>query len=174
MMRGARINQLRAPPGRQGAPGTTRFYSALEDELMRLFGQERLQKMMDFVKFTDETPIEAGILSRSIENAQSKVENHNYEIRKQVLEYDDVMNKQREVIYGERRRVLEGQPLRDFFIDTLRDKVDYAVDTGAPEEKHPSEWDLSATLDELELLFPIKEHVTVEELEKLDRGAMKE
>ncbi len=116
-------NQLRGRAGRQGDPGTTRFYIALEDELMRLFGQERLQKMMDFVKFTDETPIEAGILSRSIENAQSKVENHNYEIRKQVLEYDDVMNKQREVIYGERRRVLEGQPLRDFFVDTLRNKV---------------------------------------------------
>ncbi len=167
-------NQLRGRAGRQGDPGTTRFYIALEDELMRLFGQERLQKMMDFVKFTDETPIEAGILSRSIENAQSKVENHNYEIRKQVLEYDDVMNKQREVIYGERRRVLEGQPLRDFFVDTLRKKVGYAVDTGAPEEEHPSEWNLGATLDELEQLFPIKEHVTVEELEKLDRDGMKE
>src|SRR5581483_9669124 len=134
-------NQLRGRSGRQGDPGSTRFYIALEDELMRLFGQERLQKMMDFVKFTDETPIEAGILSRSIENAQSKVENHNYEIRKSVLEYDDVMNKQREIIYGERRRVLEGQPLRDFFIDTLRRKTSYAVDAGAPEEEHPSEWD---------------------------------
>src|ERR1700736_899623 len=139
-------NQLRGRAGRQGDPGTTRFYIALEDELMRLFGQERLQKMMDFVKFTDETPIEAGILSRSIENAQSKVENHNYEIRKQVLEYDDVMNKQREIIYGERRKVLKGQPLRDFFIDTLRRKVGFAVDAGAPEEEHPSEWNLAATL----------------------------
>src|ERR1700694_4492207 len=174
MMRGARINQLRAPPGRQGAPGTTRFYSALEDELMRLFGQERLQKMMDFVKFTDETPIEAGILSRSIENAQSKVENHNYEIRKQVLEYDDVMNKQREVIYGERRKVLEGQSLRDYFIDVLRRKTGSAGDTGAPEEEHPSDWNLQAILDEVELLFPIKDDVTVEELEKLDRDGMKE
>src|SRR6202790_491227 len=137
-------NQLRGRAGRQGDPGTTRFYIALEDELMRLFGQERLQKMMDFVKFTDETPIEAGILSRSIENAQSKVENHNYEIRKQVLEYDDVMNKQREIIYGERRKVLEGQSLRDFFVDTLRRKAGYAVDAGAPEEEHPSEWDLPA------------------------------
>ena len=131
-------NQLRGRAGRQGDPGTTRFYIALEDELMRLFGQERLQKMMDFVKFTDETPIEAGILSRSIENAQSKVENHNYEIRKSVLEYDDVMNKQREIIYAERRRVLEGQSLREFFVDTLRRKAGYAVDTGAPAEEHPS------------------------------------
>jgi preprotein translocase subunit SecA len=167
-------NQLRGRAGRQGDPGTTRFYIALEDELMRLFGQERLQKMMDFVKFTDETPIEAGILSRSIENAQSKVENHNYEIRKSVLEYDDVMNKQREVIYGERRRVLEGQPLRDFFVDTLRRKTAYAVDAGAPEEKHPADWDLPSILDEIELIFPIKEDVSVADLEKLDRDGMKE
>ncbi|HYZ15132.1 MAG TPA: preprotein translocase subunit SecA, partial [Candidatus Acidoferrum sp.] len=167
-------NQLRGRAGRQGDPGTTRFYIALDDELMRLFGAERIQKMMDFVKFTDETPIEAGILSRSIENAQSKVENHNYEIRKQVLEYDDVMNKQREIIYGERRRVLEGQSLRDFFVDSLRDKVRVAVDAGAPQEKHPSEWDLPVILDELELLFPVKEHITVDELEKLDRDGMNE
>ncbi len=167
-------NQLRGRSGRQGDPGTTRFYIALEDELMRLFGQERLQKMMDFVKFTDETPIEAGILSRSIENAQSKVENHNYEIRKSVLEYDDVMNKQREIIYGERRRVLEGQSLRDFFVETLRRKTGYAVDAGAPEEEPPSEWNLQTILDEVELIFPIKEHVSVADLEKLDRDGMKE
>ncbi|MBV9439708.1 MAG: SEC-C domain-containing protein, partial [Candidatus Eremiobacteraeota bacterium] len=166
-------NQLRGRSGRQGDPGSTRFYVALEDEVMRLFGQERLQKMMDFVKFTDETPIEAGILSRSIENAQSKVENHNYEIRKSVLEYDDVMNKQREIIYGERRRVLEGQSLRDFFVDTLRRKADYAVDTGAPENEHPTEWKLDAILDELELIVPVKDQITVEDLERLDRDGMK-
>jgi preprotein translocase subunit SecA len=141
---------------------------------MRLFGAERIQKMMDFVKFTDETPIEAGILSRSIENAQSKVENHNYEIRKQVLEYDDVMNKQREIIYGERRRVLQGEPMRDFMLQTLRTKVEFAVDSGAPPEEHPSEWDLDEILAEVELIFPVREHVTVEDLEKLDRDEMKE
>ncbi|HTW85998.1 MAG TPA: preprotein translocase subunit SecA [Candidatus Sulfotelmatobacter sp.] len=167
-------NQLRGRSGRQGDPGTTRFYIALEDELMRLFGQERLQKMMDFVKFTDETPLESGLLGRSIENAQSKVENHNYEIRKSVLEYDDVMNKQREIIYAERRRVLEGQPLRDFFVDTLRRKAGYAVDTGAPEEEHPSEWNLQAIIDEMDLIFPVKDQITVDELEKLDREGMKE
>jgi preprotein translocase subunit SecA len=166
-------NQLRGRAGRQGDPGSTRFYIALDDELMRLFGAERIQKMMDFVKFTDETPIEAGILSRSIENAQSKVENHNYEIRKQVLEYDDVMNKQREVIYAERRRVLEGQPLRDFFLQTLQTKVSDAVDAGAPPEEHPSEWDLNVTLDELQLIFPVKDHVSVSDLESLDREGMK-
>jgi preprotein translocase subunit SecA len=167
-------NQLRGRAGRQGDPGSTRFYIALDDELMRLFGAERIQKMMDFVKFTDETPIEAGILSRSIENAQSKVENHNYEIRKQVLEYDDVMNKQREIIYGERRRVLQGEPMREFMLQTLKTKIDYAVDSGAPPDEHPSEWDLDEILAEVELIFPVREHMTAEELEKLDRDAMKE
>jgi preprotein translocase subunit SecA len=166
-------NQLRGRAGRQGDPGSTRFYIALDDELMRLFGAERIQKMMDFVKFTDETPIEAGILSRSIENAQSKVENHNYEIRKQVLEYDDVMNKQREVIYAERRSVLEGKPLREFFITTLEQKVSDAVDAGAPPDEHPSEWDLNVTLDELQLIFPVRDHITTKELEALDREGMK-
>jgi preprotein translocase subunit SecA len=166
-------NQLRGRAGRQGDPGSTRFYIALDDELMRLFGAERIQKMMDFVKFTDETPIEAGILSRSIENAQSKVENHNYEIRKQVLEYDDVMNKQREVIYAERRSVLEGKPLREFFLQTLAQKVSDAVDAGAPPEEHPSEWNLNVTLDELQLIFPVRDRITVKDLEALDREGMK-
>jgi len=167
-------NQLRGRSGRQGDPGSTRFYIALEDELMRLFGQERLQKMMDFVKFTDETPIEAGLLSRSIENAQSKVENHNYEMRKHVLEYDDVMNKQREVIYADRRRVLEGQSLRETMLETLKTKVDYAVDTGAPPEEHPSEWDLDEILGEVELIFPVRDRIGIADLEKLDRDGMKE
>jgi len=166
-------NQLRGRSGRQGDPGATRFYIALDDELMRLFGAERIQKMMDFVKFTDETPIEAGILSRSIENAQSKVENHNYEIRKQVLEYDDVMNKQREIIYAERRRVLQGESLRDTMLETLKTKVDFAVDTGAPPEDHPSEWDLNEVLSEAELVFPVRDKIAVEDLEKLDRDEMK-
>ena len=166
-------NQLRGRAGRQGDPGSTKFYIALDDELMRLFGAERIQRMMDFVKFTDETPIEAGILSKSIENAQSKVENHNYEIRKQVLEYDDVMNKQREVIYAERRRVLEGQPLRDFFVETLTTKVNDAVNNGAPPDEHPTEWDLQAIVDELQLVFPVKDVIDVASLESMDRDTMK-
>jgi preprotein translocase subunit SecA len=167
-------NQLRGRSGRQGDPGSTRFYTALEDEIMRLFGAERIQGIMDKVGFSDETPIEAGIITKSIERAQSKVENHNYEIRKSVLEYDDVMNKQREIIYAERRKVLEGQSLRDFMLETLRSKIEYAVDEYASSEKHPSEWELESILDELELIFPIKEKITVEELEVLDRDAMRE
>jgi preprotein translocase subunit SecA len=166
-------NQLRGRSGRQGDPGSTRFYVALEDEIMRLFGAERIQNVMRMVGFSDETPIEARMISRSIERAQSKVENHNYEIRKQVLEYDDVMNKQREIIYGERRRILQGESMRDFMLQTLNDKVETAVEEHASLERHPSEWDLPAILDELELIFPVKAHVTVEELEKLDRSEIK-
>ena len=103
---------------------------------MRLFGVERIQNIMSAVGFTDETPIEAKMITKSFERAQSKVENHNYEIRKSVLEYDDVMNKQREVIYAERRKVLHGESLRDFMIQTLEEKVASAVDSNAPENVH--------------------------------------
>jgi preprotein translocase subunit SecA len=166
-------NQLRGRAGRQGDTGSTRFYVSLEDEVMRLFGAERIQNIMNAVGFTDDTPIEAKMISRSFERAQSKVENHNYEIRKQVLEYDDVMNKQREVIYAERRKVLHGESLRDFMLQTLREKADQAVDQNAPENVHPSEWDLEEILTEMELIFPIRSRVTVEDLEKLDREGMK-
>ena len=166
-------NQLRGRSGRQGDPGSTRFYVALEDEIMRLFGAERIQGVMKMVGFSDETPIEARMISRSIERAQSKVENHNYEIRKSVLEYDDVMNKQREIIYGERRKILQGESMRDFMLQTLHDKVETSIEEHASAEQHPSEWDLPAILDELEQIFPVKEHITLEELEKLDRNEMK-
>ncbi|TAM77251.1 preprotein translocase subunit SecA [bacterium] len=167
-------NQLRGRSGRQGDPGSTRFYVALDDELMRLFGGDRLTGIMERVGFTDETPIESGMISKSIERAQSKVENHNYEIRKSVLEYDDVMNKQREIIYAERRRVLEGENLRDYFISTIRDRVDEVVDAAAPENAHPSEWNLESILEELEQVWPIKSQIAMEELEKLSREEMKQ
>jgi len=166
-------NQLRGRAGRQGDPGSTRFYISLEDELMRLFGAERIQAIMNAVGFTDDTPIEANMISRSIERAQSKVENHNYEVRKSVLEYDDVMNKQREVIYAERRRVLRGENLREFMIATLHDKIAQAVDQNAPDNVHPSEWDLEEILNEVELIFPVRDRIAMDELEKLDREAMK-
>jgi preprotein translocase subunit SecA len=165
-------NQLRGRAGRQGDPGSTRFFVALEDEFMRLFGGDRMTNIMDRVGFTDETPIEHMLLTKSIENAQRKVENHNYEIRKTVLEYDDVMNKQREVIYAERRRILKGESVRDFMLQTLRKKIDDAIDQNAPENVHPSEWDLDTILTELEPIFPVRSVMTVEDLEKYDREEM--
>jgi preprotein translocase subunit SecA len=166
-------NQLRGRAGRQGDPGSTRFYVSLEDEVMRLFGAERINNIMNMVGFTDETPIEAKLITKSFERAQSKVENHNYEIRKSVLEYDDVMNKQREVIYDERRKVLRGESLQPFMVQTLEDKVAQAVDSNAPDNVHPSEWDLGEIIAELELVFPAGESITVSGLEKCDRDEMK-
>jgi preprotein translocase subunit SecA len=166
-------NQLRGRAGRQGDTGSTRFYVALEDEFMRLFGGDRMTSIMDRVGFTDETPIEHMLLTKSIENAQRKVENHNYEIRKTVLEYDDVMNKQREVIYAERRRILQGESVREFMLQTLERKIDDAVDQNAPENVHSSEWDLETALAELEPIFPVKGKVSLEELKSLDRDEVK-
>ena len=166
-------NQLRGRAGRQGDPGSTRFYVSFEDELMRLFG-DRMSSIMDRVGFSDETPIEAGLVTKSLERAQSKVENHNYEARKYVLEYDDVMNKQREVIYADRRAILEGKfESRDFMLQTLQTKIDDVVDTYAGENVHPSEWDLPEILNELDLIFPVKAVISNEQLETMDRDEMR-
>jgi preprotein translocase subunit SecA len=163
-------NQLRGRAGRQGDPGTTRFYVSLEDEVMRLFGGDRMTAIMDRVGFTDEQPIESGLVSKSIQRAQSKVENHNYEIRKHVLEYDDVMNKQREIIYADRRAILEGTfDSRTFITQTLAAKVDEALEHNAPENSHPGEWDLEEMVNELDLIFPLKESINVADLQNKDR-----
>ncbi|MGH7737678.1 MAG: preprotein translocase subunit SecA [Candidatus Tyrphobacter sp.] len=163
-------NQLRGRSGRQGDPGSSRFYVSLEDEVMRLFGGDRMQNIMERVGFTDEAPIESGLVTKSIERAQSKVENHNYEIRKHVLEYDDVMNKQREVIYGDRRAILEGTfDTRAFMIQTLEAKVDEAVQHNAPENAHPGEWDIEEMLNELDAIFAVKSRYEPADFEKKDR-----
>lgn len=167
-------NQLRGRSGRQGDPGSTRFYISLEDEVMRLFGGDRLTSVMERFGFTDEQPIESGMVSKSIERAQSKVENHNYEIRKHVLEYDDVMNKQREIIYADRRAILEGTfDSRTFMLQSLEAKVDEAVDHNAPENAHPGDWDLQEMLDALEAVFPVKSTVSVADLENKDRESIR-
>ncbi|MEO9169753.1 MAG: preprotein translocase subunit SecA [Candidatus Baltobacteraceae bacterium] len=163
-------NQLRGRAGRQGDPGSTRFYISLEDEVMRLFGGERMTAIMDRVGFTDEQPIESGLVSSSIQRAQSKVENHNYEIRKHVLEYDDVMNKQREIIYSDRRAILEGRfDSRTFLQQSLESKIDEAVDENAPENAHPGEWDFQEMLDAVELVFPVKAALSIDDLVGKDR-----
>jgi preprotein translocase subunit SecA len=163
-------NQLRGRAGRQGDPGSTRFYISLEDEVMRLFGGERMTSIMDRVGFTDEQPIESKMVTGSIQRAQSKVENHNYEARKHVLEYDDVMNKQRGIIYADRRAILEGKfDSRAFIVQTLEAKVDEALEQNAPENANPHDWDLAEMLEQLELVFPIKSALQVSDLEKKDR-----
>ena len=163
-------NQLRGRSGRQGDPGSTRFYISLEDEVMRIFGGERMTSIMERVGFTDEQPIESGLVTSSIQRAQSKVENQNYEARKHVLEYDDVMNKQREVIYGDRRAILEGTfDSRTFMLQSLQAKVDEALEHGAPENALPSDWDLPEIIESLDGVFPLKADLSVDDIIGKDR-----
>ncbi len=140
-------NQLRGRSGRQGDPGATRFYISLEDDLMRLFGSERVQSMVASLGMQDDVPLEYGLLSKQIENAQKKVEGRNYGIRKHVLQYDDVMNKQREIIYSQRRRVLQGENVRSLVMDMVDEIIDTAVQTYTAEYQHPEEWPLDHLFD---------------------------
>ncbi|MDO5061613.1 MAG: preprotein translocase subunit SecA [Peptostreptococcaceae bacterium] len=144
-------NQLRGRSGRQGDPGETRFFISLEDELMRLFGSERIQGMIDKIGMEEDDAIEAGVLSRSIEGAQKRVEGKNFGIRKTVLQYDDVMNKQREIIYGERKRVLEGENLQSEILAMMDSLVDEAVSKYVPE--NGGEADLIPLNERLKYLF---------------------
>lgn len=135
-------NQLRGRSGRQGDPGSSRFYISLEDDLMRLFGGERFRNIIDNMNFPEDEPLEHALLTKTIENAQKKVEGNNFAIRKHVLKYDDVMNKQREVIYGERRKVLEGENLRNHIGSMVKALVEQNVEIYTRQSKFPEEWDL--------------------------------
>jgi len=140
-------NQLRGRSGRQGDPGSSRFYLALEDDLLRIFGGERITGIMEKLGMQEGEPIEHSMISRAIENAQSKVEGHNFEIRKQLLEYDDVMNQQREVIYRQRREALNGTDLGAAIQDMIREKAEEIADTYAGDNPHAEEWDLKEIRD---------------------------
>lgn len=135
-------NQLRGRSGRQGDPGMSRFYISLEDDLMRLFGSERLINMFNTLGIPEGQEIEHKMLTSAIENAQKKIENNNFGIRKNLLEYDQVMNEQREIIYEERRRVLDGESMRDAIYKMITDIVESAVDTAINDDLEPEEWDL--------------------------------
>ena len=142
-------NQLRGRAGRQGDPGSTRFYVSLKDELMRRFGMDRMEGLMTKLSPDDAYPIENGLITRQIESAQKRVEAANFDTRKNVLKYDDVMNKQREVIYGERRKVLMGEDLKDQFTKMIDDTVENIVGAYASEHSKPEEWDISAIEKEM-------------------------
>jgi preprotein translocase subunit SecA len=147
-------NQLRGRSGRQGDPGESRFYLSLEDDLMRLFASDRIASVMERLKIPDDVPIEAKIVSRAIERAQTQVESMNFEIRKNVLKYDEVMNRQRQVIYGERRKILEGQDFRDEALQLVMDVVESAVAENANEDIHPEEWDWESLFARVREIFP--------------------
>jgi preprotein translocase subunit SecA len=140
-------NQLRGRSGRQGDPGSSRFYLALEDDLLRIFGGERITGFMERLGMQEGEPIEHSLISRAIENAQSKVEGHNFDIRKHLIEYDDVMNQQREVIYRQRREILMGKDLRPVIMDMIRETAGRIADTFTAEKSHPEYWDLKAISD---------------------------
>ncbi|MEJ2428982.1 MAG: preprotein translocase subunit SecA [Deltaproteobacteria bacterium] len=135
-------NQLRGRSGRQGDPGSSRFYLSLEDDLMRIFAADRIANLMDRVGMEEDHPIEHSLITRAIENAQKKVEGQNFNIRKQLIEYDDVMNQQREIIYEQRRQALEEENLKPVILDMIEDIVDDLVESHAGEETPPEEWDL--------------------------------
>ena len=134
-------NQLRGRSGRQGDPGSSRFYLALEDDLLRIFGGERITGIMEKLGMEEGEPIEHNLISRAIENAQAKVEGHNFDIRKQLIEYDDVMNQQREVIYKQRRATLTGGELRESIMEMIAERSDEIAEAFADERALPEEWD---------------------------------
>ncbi|MBR1845024.1 MAG: SEC-C domain-containing protein, partial [Oscillospiraceae bacterium] len=162
-------NQLRGRSGRQGDPGESRFYLSLEDDILRLFGSERISRLMDTLNIDEDTPIDAKMLSGAIENAQKKVESRNFQIRKSVLDYDDVMNTQREVIYGERRKVLSGEDLKPY-IETMIDRmIDQAILGLAGEKGHISADDLAAATQDYRGVFLLPDELayTDEELKSM-------
>ena len=134
-------NQLRGRAGRQGDPGSSRFYLSLEDDLMRIFGSERIANVMDRLGIEEDEPIEHRFISRAIENAQKKVEAHNFDIREHLLKYDDVMNKQREVIYQRRSEILKKDDLKDLAREMMEELVDDLIETHTDEKSYPEEWD---------------------------------
>jgi preprotein translocase subunit SecA len=155
-------NQLRGRSGRQGDPGETRFYLSLEDELMRMFNSDRVATIMDRLNIPPDVPVESKVVTRAIRSAQTQIEQQNFEIRKDVLKYDDVLNRQRKVIYGERHSVLEGADLQDQVLKMTEEVIDSYV-AGATSEGFPEDWDLNKLWRAFKQLFPIT--VTVEELE---------
>ena len=171
-------NQLRGRSGRQGDPGGSCFYLSLEDDLMRVFGGERMKKVMSTLRMDEEVPITDRLLTRAIANAQKRVEAHNFEIRKQLLEYDDVMNQQRKAIYGLRRQVMKGENLERIFLDRLSDVISDILDQFAGEQQRKEEWNLKALSSamkqffNLEVDFPSLETVTEESVTDRVRTAV--
>lgn len=149
-------NQLRGRAGRQGDPGSSRFYLSLEDDLLRIFGSNRISGVMEKLGMEEDEPIEHSMISRAIENAQRKVEGHNFDIRKHLLEYDDVMNKQREIIYQQRREVLEGDDVQDVVTDMKKDLVDAVVSEFFQDRIDSIDWDWDACSERIQEYFHTK------------------
>jgi len=169
-------NQLRGRAGRQGDPGSSRFYISLEDDLMRLFGSDRIAGIVDVLGLDEDQPIEHKMLSNAIENAQKRVEGRNFDIRRHVLQYDDVLNKQREVIYAQRRNVLEGADLKETYIKNIRECIESIVDVYTAEDPNPDFWDWDGMLRYCRNIFLQEGEFTRDmvDLETIDKDQLKE
>ena len=167
-------NQLRGRCARQGDPGSTRFYLSLEDDLMRLFGSDNISSIMDKLGMEEDEPIEHSLVTKSIESAQKKVESRNFDMRKHVLEYDDVMNQQREVIYAQRKKILVENNLRENIMDMVTRVVDRTMVMYAPPEVYSEEWDLPALIAYAEEFYAPPNTLTVEHLQTLSREELNE
>ena len=166
-------NQLRGRSGRQGDPGESRFYISLEDDLMRLFGSEKLMGMFNALGVPENEQIEHKMLSKAIENAQMKIETNNYGIRENLLKYDEVMNEQREVIYEERRRVLDGENMRNVIMKMITDIVENAVDLSISDEQTPEEWNLTELNSLLLSIIPLPPITLNEDQKKMKKNELK-
>ena len=166
-------NQLRGRAGRQGDPGESRFYLSLEDDLMRLFGSERLMNMFNAMGVPENEQIEHKMLSKAIEKAQMKIETNNYGIRENLLKYDEVMNEQREAIYAERRRVLDGENMRSVIMKMITDIVENAVDMSISDEQEPAEWDLSELNSLLLPVIPLEPIQLTEDQQHMKKNELK-
>ena len=168
-------NQLRGRSGRQGDPGESRFYISLEDDLMRLFGSEKIMSMFNALGVQDGEQIEHKMLTSAIEKAQKKIEGNNYGIRENVLKYDEVMNEQREIIYKERRQVLDGESMKDVILKMIRDIVSQVVDRTISDEQAPEDWDFTQLNIELRSIIPLTEYMpSADETKDMKKAALKE
>lgn len=162
-------NQLRGRSGRQGDPGSSRFYIGLDDELMRLFGSDKIKNAMDWLKIEDDVPIESSMVTKGIENAQKKVEGHHFDIRKNVLKYDDTMNEQRRIIYEERDRILAGEALKPQVLNFVEELVTSWVHAHCSTEVPPNHWDLDAMWEEISQVLNLPEEASLEALKKVGK-----
>jgi len=162
-------NQLRGRSGRQGDPGSSRFYVSLEDDLMRIFGGDRVKELMDRFGLDEDTPIESNMVSRQLENAQKKVEAHNFESRKHILKYDDIMERQRTVIYRERNAILDGKDIKDTALTYVDETVTSAVDEYCDPKLRKSDWNFEGLLTHLRTCIPYGDTVKFPELENKER-----
>ena len=168
-------NQLRGRSGRQGDPGESRFYISLEDDLMRLFGSEKIMSMFNALGVQDGEQIEHKMLTSAIEKAQKKIEGNNYGIRENVLKYDEVMNEQREIIYKERRQVLDGESMKGVILKMIRDIVGQVVDRTISDEQAPEDWDFAQLNIELRSIIPLTEYMpSADETKNMKKAELKE